>query len=286
MNVAVPCDSVETKKATEHALLSLLGPCYLRFAREATPVVTNADTPYEFGVANVIRYRGEQPKFADAFDTFLGPRYHNEHAQVAIIACGPMVPEAMRAAWILKEEYGIETRIVNVHTVKPLDIATIVRAAEETQVVITAEEHQVGGFGNIIAGAILQYRPNFRRPLQFAMVGVADRFGVSGNPWELVQHFGLTAEHIARRALDVLDKKQASSPALPDEMGTIRCARCGASVSVSEYTKELPLPSDEICAECDYQSLELCTVCRVEWGKVSHNTHYVCLACRAKPVLR
>jgi transketolase len=286
MNVVVPCDSVETQKATEHSLLSLMGPCYLRFAREATPVVTNADTPYEFGVANVIRYRGEQPKFADAFDTFLGSRYHNEHAQVAIVACGPMVPEAMRAAWILKEEYGIETRIVNVHTVKPLDIATIVRAAEETQVVITAEEHQVGGFGNIIAGAILQHRPNFRRPLQFTMVGVADRFGVSGNPWELVQHFGLTAEHIAKRALDVLDKKQASAPAVTSEMGTIRCARCGANVAVSEYAKELPLPSDEICAECDYQSLELCAVCRVEWGKVSHNTNYICLACRAKPVLR
>jgi transketolase len=286
MNVLVPCDSVETQKATEHSLLSLTGPCYLRFAREATPVVTNADTPYEFGVANVIRYRGEQPKFADAFDTFLGSRYHNEHAQVAIIACGPMVPEAMRAAWILKEEYGIETRIVNVHTVKPLDISTIVRAAEETQVVITAEEHQVGGFGNIIAGAILQHRPNFRRPLQFTMVGVADRFGVSGSPWELVQHFGLTAEHIAKRALDVLDKKQASAPAVTGEMGTIRCARCGGNVAVSEYAKELPLPSDEICAECDYQSLELCAVCRVEWGKVSQNTNYICLACRAKPVLR
>ena len=286
MNVVVPCDSVETQKATEYSLLSLVGPCYLRFAREATPVVTTADTPYEFGVANVIRYRGEQSKFADAFDTFLGPRYHNEHAQVSIIACGPMVPEAMRAAWILKEEYGVETRIVNVHTVKPLDIATIVRAAEETQVVITAEEHQAGGFGNIIAGAILQYRPNFCRPLQLVMVGVADRFGVSGNPWELVQHFGLTAEHIAKRALDVLDKKQASAPAMSSEMAAIRCARCGGSVPISEYAKELPLPSDEICAECDYQSLELCAVCRVEWGKVSHSSNYVCLACRAKPVLR
>ena len=218
MNVVVPCDAVETQKATEHALLSLLGPCYLRFAREATPVVTTAETPYEFGVANVIRYRGPQPRFLDAFDTILGPRYHNEREQIAIIACGPMVPEAMRAAWIMKEEYGIETRIVNVHTVKPLDIATIVRAAEETRVVITAEEHQVGGFGNIIAGAILQHRTNFRQPLQWSMVGVEDRFGVSGNPWELVQHFGLTAEHIAKRALELLDKKVASVPAIGGEL--------------------------------------------------------------------
>jgi transketolase len=286
MNVVVPCDSVETQKATEHSLLSLLGPCYLRFAREATPVVTNADTPYDYGVANIIRYRGEQPKFLDAFDTILGSRYANEREQVAIMACGPMVAEAMRAAWLLKEEYGIETRIVNVHTVKPLDIATVVRAAEETHVVITAEEHQVGGFGNIIAGAILRHRPNFRQPLQLSMVGVEDRFGLSGNPWELVQHFGLTAEHIAKRVLDVVDKKLATAPRIAHESGPIRCVRCGASVPISEYAKELPLPTDELCSDCEYQSLELCAVCRLEWGRVTHNSTYVCLACRAKPVLR
>jgi transketolase len=150
MNVVVPCDSVETQKATEHALLSLLGPCYLRFAREATPIVTRPGTPYEFGVANVIRYRGQQPKFLDAFETIPGPRYKNERESVSIIACGPMVPEAMRAAWILKEEYAIEARIVNVHTVKPLDVRTLLKAADETRVLLTAEEHQVGGFGNIV----------------------------------------------------------------------------------------------------------------------------------------
>lgn len=286
MNVVVPCDSVETEKATVHSLLSLEGPCYVRFAREATPVVTNAETPYEFGVANVIRYRGEQPKFLEAFDIFLGPRYRNEREHASIIACGPMVPEAMRAAWLLKEEYGIETRIVNVHTVKPLDIATITRAAEETRVVVTAEEHQVGGFGNIIAGALLQHRKDFRQPLQLSMIGVEDCFGVSGNPWELVQHFGLTGEHIAKRVLDLLDKRIATSPVVAREAASIKCSRCGANVPITEYAKEFPLPSDEICADCDYQSLELCTVCRIEWGKVTHNAAYVCLACRAKPVLR
>jgi transketolase len=286
MNVVVPCDSVETQKATEHSLLSLEGPCYLRFAREATPVVTTSDTPYEFGQANVIRYRGAQQKFLNAFDTILGPCYHNEHEQLAIIACGPMVPEAMRAAWLLKDEYGIETRVVNVHTVKPLDIATVVRAAEETRVVVTAEEHQTGGFGNIIAGAILRHRTRFRQPLQLSMVGIEDCFGLSGNPWELLQHFGLTAEHIAKRALDLLDKKVASTPAIGGELSSIRCSRCGTKVPITEYAKEQPLPSDEICSECEYQSLELCAVCRVEWGKVSHNANYVCLACRAKPVLR
>jgi len=286
MNVVVPCDSVETEKATIHSLLSLEGPCYLRFAREATPIVTTAETPYEFGTANVIRYRGAQPRFVDAFDTFLGTRFHNEHGHVSIIACGPMVAEAMRAAWILKEEYGIETRVVNVHTVKPLDVATIVRAAEETRVVVTVEEHQVGGFGNIIAGALLQHRKDFRKSLQFSMIGVEDRFGVSGNPWELMQHFGLTGEHIAKRVLDLLDKKIATSPVVTKELASIKCSRCGKDVPITEYAKDFPMPADEICAECDYQSLEMCTVCRVEWGKVTHSAAYVCLACRAKPVLR
>ena len=286
MNVVVPCDSVETEKATQHCLLSLVGPCYLRFAREATPIVTSEETPYEFGIANVIRYRGLQPKFGDAFDAILGSRYCNEREQLSIIACGPMVPEAMRAAWILKEEYGIEIRILNVHTVKPLDVPTLVRAADETGVIITAEEHQVGGFGNIIAGAILQHRKNFRQPLQCSMIGVEDRFGVSGNPWELVQHFGLTGEHLARRALEMLDKKVASAPAIGGELASVRCSRCDAKVPANEYAKEFPPRSDELCADCEYQSLELCAVCRIEWGKVTGNTSYVCLACRAKPVLR
>src|SRR5208283_2338832 len=253
MNLVVPCDSVETQKSTEYSLLKLQGPCYLRFAREATPIVSKADTPYQFGVANVIRYRGEQPQFLDAFETVLGPAYKDENEQVAIIACGPMVPEAMRAAWLLKEEYGIEVRIVNVHTVKPLDLPTILRAAEQTLVVVTAEEHQVGGFGNIIAGAIVQHRNNFHLPLQMAMVGVADRFGISGNSWELMQYFGLTAEHLAKRVLDLLDKKLAASPAASataasTEASAVHCARCGAKISPAEYAKDSPLPSDEICA--------------------------------------
>ncbi len=286
MHVVVPCDSLETQKATEYSLLTLQGPCYLRFAREATPVVSKVDTPYEFGVANVIRYRGPQAKFLDAFDTFKGPGYQNEDEQVAIIACGPMIPEAMRAAWILKEEYEIETRIVNVHTIKPLDIPTLLGAADETRVVVTAEEHQLGGFGNIVAGAILQHRKNFRLPLQLSMVGVADRFGISGNSWELMQYFGLTAEHIAKRVLELVDQRLASAPMAAHPLNAIRCTRCGAKVSPSEISKDFSSRSDEICADCDYQSMDLCAVCHIEWGKAMGNATYVCMACRAKPVLR
>ena len=285
MHVAVPCDSVEAHKATLHCLLEIDGPCYVRFAREATPVVSNAETPYAFGLANVIRYRGAQPKFLDAFETVLGSDYQNEKEDVAIIACGPMVPEAMRAAWLLKEEYGLEARIVNVHTVKPLDVRTLAQAAEETQLVVTAEEHQVGGFGNIIAGAILQNRGDFQRPLQLAMVGVADRFGVSGKPWELVQHFGLTAEHIAKKVVELMDKRIGFPQRTSTEAREIRCTRCGAGVSLAEYAKEVPLPSDELCADCDLREPQFCALCRLEWAHISHNAAFVCRDCRATPVL-
>jgi transketolase len=201
MHVVVPCDALETERATIHCLLEVVGPVYLRFAREATPIVTTKETPFQFGVANVIRFRGERPRFLEAFETFLASDYAGENEEVSIVACGPMVPEAMRAAWLLKAEHDIETRVINVHTVKPLDQAALAQAADQTPVIVTAEEHQVGGFGNIVAGALLQHRRDAARPLRFDMVGVADRFGLSGKPWELMQAFGLTAEHIADRVL-------------------------------------------------------------------------------------
>jgi transketolase len=209
MHVVVPCDSLETERATLFSLLDLIGPAYIRFAREATPVITTPATPYRYGVANIIRYRGEKPRFLDAFETFLSADYAGEDEEVSIIACGPMVPEAMRAAWLLKEEYGLETRVVNMHTAKPLDVGALVQAAEQTRLIVTAEEHQVGGFGNIVAGAILQHRQNYKNPLLFDMVGVNDRFGLSGKPWELVQEFGLSAEHIAQRVLQLRERWQS-----------------------------------------------------------------------------
>jgi len=206
MHVLAPCDSLETERATLFSLLDLSGPAYIRFAREATPLVTTPWTPFRFGLANIIRYRGEQPRFLDAFETFLSTRYTSENEEVSIIACGPMVPEAMRAAWLLKEEYGLETRVVNMHTVKPVDLGALVQAAEQTHLIVTAEEHQVGGFGNMVAGAILQHRQNYKHPLMFDMVGVNDRFGLSGKPWELMQEFGLCAEYIAERVLKLRER--------------------------------------------------------------------------------
>ena len=99
----------------------LRGPCYIRYAREATPIVTREGTPYKFGIATVIRYRGEKQQFIDAFETVLSTDAKNENEDIAIIACGPEVPEAMRAAWILKEEFGIDGARGEYFHVKPLD---------------------------------------------------------------------------------------------------------------------------------------------------------------------
>ena len=203
MQLHVPCDALETERATK-AIAGIPGPGYVRFGREATPVVTKAETPFVFGMANIIRFRQEQDHFTDAFDVSLSKDYKNEGEDICIVSCGPMVAESMRAAWILKQEYGIETRIINMHTVKPLEKGCLVRAAEDTGKILTVEEQQVGGFGNIIAGAIATAGPS--KAFAMEMMGVNDTFGESGNPWDLLKAFGLSAEHIAQRCKKLVEK--------------------------------------------------------------------------------
>ena len=207
MHIAVPADAIETEKAT-HAIASINGPAVVRYAREATPIVTTHDTPYQFGLANVIRYRQEKEDFIEAFETTLSSDYTSENEDLTLIACGPMVAEAMRAAYILKEEYNLESRILNIHSIKPIDKKSIIKAAEETNIIITCEEHQVGGFGNVIAGVVTKNK-KYSTPLLLDMIGVEDRFGESGAPWELTKIFGLTAEDIAKRAKGLYEKKNS-----------------------------------------------------------------------------
>jgi transketolase len=208
MHVSVPCDSIETEKATECLLFEINGPKYIRFAREATPIVTDEKTPFKFGKANIYRYRGEKDSFKDAFEVKLASEYASENEDLTIVACGPEVPEAMRAAWILKEDFGIETRIINIHTLKPLDGKPVIKAALETGIIVTAEEHQVGGFGNWIANVVSQAIELYKKPLLFGMIGVKDRFGESGKPWELIKEFEVSAEHIAQKAKELYDVKK------------------------------------------------------------------------------
>ena len=209
MSVVVPCDAIETRKATNYLLLKHQGPKYIRFAREATPVVTYEHTPFVFGHANVIRFRKPAANFADAFETVLASRYQDEEEDLTIIACGPMVPEAMRAAWILKSDFGYESRIVNLHTLKPIDFAAILRAARETGVVITAEEHQIGALAWRVSAVITETPLLYGLPLITGAIGVKDRFGDSGAPWELIKEFEVSAEHIAQKALELMEVKGA-----------------------------------------------------------------------------
>ena len=198
MSIVVPCDMVETRKATNYLLLEHKGPKYIRFAREATPVVTDEKTPFVFGKANVIRLRGEAANFD----------YKNESEDLSIVAFGPMVPEAMRAARILKLDYGYETRVLNLHTLKPIDAEAIVRAARETGVVVTAEEHQIGALAWRVSSVLTASRQLYGLPLITGAIGVKDRFGDSGAPWELVKELEVSAEHIAHMAVELMAFKK------------------------------------------------------------------------------
>ncbi len=213
MSVVVPSDSVETKKATTYMLMEHKGPKYVRFAREATPVISTEATPFVFGKANVIRFRGERENFVEAFETCLAEEYKDEHEDLTIIACGPMVPEAMRAAWILKRDYGYETRVINMHTMKPMDREAVVRSARETGAIVTAEEHQVGALGWRVAALIMEDPSLMQHPVLAGYIGVQDRFGDSGAPWELVKEFEVSAEHIAHKAAELICARTKSAEA-------------------------------------------------------------------------
>jgi len=202
--VVVPSDAVETRKATTGLLFDHVGPKYIRFAREATPVVTTEDTPFVVGKANVLRLRRESDMMIDAFDHMLAEDYLSEDEDLTIIACGPMVPEAMRAAWILKNEFGYDTRVINMHTLKPLDEAAVVRAARETGIIVTAEEHQIGALAWRVSGVITASKELYGRPVLTGAIGVKDRFGDSGAPWELIKEFEVSAEHIAAKARELM----------------------------------------------------------------------------------
>lgn len=206
MRMLIPCDAIEAKKATQTMIECINGPCYLRYAREATPLVTKETTPYQHGRATIIRYTGrEEAQFREAFThTFADEAAHYEN-HITIVSCGPEVAEAMRAAWILAAEFGITAQVLNLSTVKPLDTEAIIKVATESGAIVSVEEHQKGGLGNLVAAVIAMH--DFPEKVLFRMIGINDTFGESGNPWELIKAFGLSAEHIAVAAKELIMKK-------------------------------------------------------------------------------
>ena len=165
MMVVSPCDAVEARKATI-ALAAHGKPTYLRLAREKTPVITTEQTPFELG--KVVTF------------------FEAENPVVAVFATGGLVHRALVAARTLAER-GIATRVINVHTIKPLDIEGVLAAAAGMRGVVSVEEHQVaGGLGSAIAELLAE-----RAPVPMRFVGVRDKFGQSGTPDELIKHYGM-----------------------------------------------------------------------------------------------
>lgn len=176
MVVICPADSIEARKATM-AMAHHPQPNYMRLSREKVPVITTEQTTFEIGKAEVF-YQGKD---------------------VTVMACGQMVYRALLGAKEL-EKHNISVRVINCHTIKPLDQKTILKAAEETGAIVTAEEHQVtGGLGSAVAELLSQ-----SYPVPIKMVGIQDHFGESGEPEELLEKFGLTEKDIVKAITSVL----------------------------------------------------------------------------------
>ena len=177
MRVIVPCDYTETVAAIRCAAYTE-GPFYIRLSREKFPVLyPESACPFNLGKAHTLRNGGD----------------------VGIVACGLMVHNVLEAAEILSRD-GIEAEILNMSTVKPLDVEALLALAAKTGRILTAEEHFAsGGLGSAVAEALSE-----RRPVPVHRVGVGDRFGMSGKPGELIRHFGLDAESIASRARELI----------------------------------------------------------------------------------
>lgn len=184
MTVIVPCDYWETRKATEAAAANA-GPVYFRFGREKTAVITTAEDHFEIGKAEILWETGKD---------------------AAVVGCGPILFECLLAAKELEKE-GIGVKVVNNHTIKPLDKETLVAVARECGAVVTAEEHQVmGGMGSAVAELLVSSLPAGRQvPMQ--MVGMKDSFGESGQPDELAEKYGMKAKDIVAAVKSVIARK-------------------------------------------------------------------------------
>lgn len=183
MVVISPCDSIEAKKATR-AIAATDAPTYIRLARNATPVITTEETPFEIGKAQV----------------FYEPE--NGNVDVGIIATGALVHKALVVARELAEK-GTGVKVLNLSTIKPLDEKAILDLAREASALVTVEEHQIaGGMGSAVAECIVQHH---LVPIEF--VGVHDLFGQSGEPDELITHYGMGEDGIKNAVEKVLKRK-------------------------------------------------------------------------------
>lgn len=180
LTVLVPVDSIQAKQVTL-ASASHVGPVYFRLTREATPVITTEETPFEIGKAQILK----------------------EGKDVALVGSGPVLYNGLLAAMELEKE-GISVLVINNHTIKPIDVETLVWAAKLTGAVVTLEEHQVmGGAGSAVAEVLAQHHPV---PIEF--VGMPNRFGESGDPDQLIRKFGMDDVAVKSAIIKVLKRKK------------------------------------------------------------------------------
>lgn len=180
MTVIVPCDFNQTKQATI-AIAEHNGPVYLRFGRPVMPIFVKPDADFVIGKADVL----------------------TEGTDVTIIACGHLVWKSIEAAKILSEK-GISVELINMHTIKPLDVNAILKSVQKTKCVVTAEEHMMsGGLGDSVAQVLAR---NFLAPQEY--VAVNDSFGESGTPMELMTKYGIDTQNVVDAALKVIARKK------------------------------------------------------------------------------
>lgn len=182
MIVLSPCDAIEAKKATIEAA-KIDKPVYIRLVREKTPIITTEETPFEMGKAQV----------------FFAPPMT---AQVGIVATGALVYKAMLAAQKFAEK-GISVKVLNISSIRPLDFESVINLAKEAKAIVSVEEHQVvGGFGSAVAEVLVQ---NY--PIPMELIGVHDRYGQSGTPTELMEHYGMEVSYIEKAVERVMERK-------------------------------------------------------------------------------
>lgn len=183
MIVISPCDSIEAKKATILAA-DLKKPVYIRLAREKTPVITTIDSPFEIGKAQLVF--GEKDVKSD----------------VGIIATGALLYRALKVAVELEKE-GKKVKVLNISTIKPIDNEAVINIAKTCGAIVTVEEHQIiGGLGGAVSEVLSQNLPT---PQEF--IGVQNRFGQSGTPDELIEHYGMDEKSIKEACLKVIKRK-------------------------------------------------------------------------------
>jgi transketolase len=181
MTVLSPCDATQTKKAIIAAIEEMDSPVYIRFGREAVPDFSNPDAKFKIGKGEIFR----------------------KGTNISIIATGHMLWEALEAAKILEKE-NINAEIINIHTIKPIDKDLIIKSAQKTNAVVTAEEHQtMAGFGSAVIEILAE---NYPVPIE--MIGIKDTFGESGTPEELVRKYKLKASNIVEAAKRVIKRKK------------------------------------------------------------------------------